>query len=134
LDWLEKDGQMTLNILPSDKIIVANKNKAKICFFKNNVCIRYLYMFITWCGGLILGFRQIISFVLPKLSLNLWCTCRQFHQHFSCAFLYECRFGSFFYVHTFILTKKKSCRNDIRMKKARLKRWWNWHLVEYVFK
>jgi len=44
-------------------------------------------------------------------------------------FLYECHFGSFFlrtHIHTNI---EKSCRNNIRTKKACKKCWWNWHLL-----
>ncbi len=48
-------------------------------------------------------------------------TCRQFHQHFLFAFLYESLFGSFSLV-TCKLPKRRS------YEKLAKKRWWNWHL------
>jgi len=47
---------------------------------------------------------------------------------FCALFLYECRFGSF--LSTYVC--KKSCRNDIRTKKAHKKCWWNWRLVNQL--
>ncbi len=44
------------------------------------------------------------------------------HTNFS----YKWHFSSCFYVHV----TRKSCRNDVHMKKVIIKRWWNWH--QYV--
>ncbi len=39
-------------------------------------------------------------------------------------FLYERRFGSFFYLHV-------TWENDVHMKNSRVKCWWNWHLISH---
>jgi len=44
-------------------------------------------------------------------------------------FSYEHRFGSIFCIH---ITRKNSCRNDVRTKNSYIWRWWNWHLFSFT--